>query len=440
MATVSSGTTCADHRRREALVRCVVCDRPLCSECIVSTPVGRKCHRCTGGKKKAAARSQGRGDRSRASGSSRAGWVRRHRGLLAVVAGVGLVVLAAVGLLRGGDDAGSEEAVVPPGVGSERNVQVTGANGQVIGGTVNIPEAAAEGPVPGVLIVPGFGPTNRDGIAPPGGVADQLYRDIAEALADVGIASFRYDKRGVGQSVMDPEDTLLFDDMVTDAAAGITFLEERVEVDPDAIAVLGHDQGGLIGLRLAASDERVRRLVLVATPGRPLVDVLSDDLVNSSADAEMGEEVAAELQGVVDEMLASGHPPEPDELSPALRPVFPVGEGEYLEAIFTFDPVAEAREVDVPVLVVVGGRDTGVSEVDAELLVDALAGPAEVVVGPDASHTLMLPAEDRGAGEVASSDRDHDAAFHSGGQPTGLRDRETLDRITAWLAEGLPGA
>ncbi|MDQ3972953.1 MAG: alpha/beta fold hydrolase, partial [Actinomycetota bacterium] len=348
-----------------------------------------------------------------------------------------LVGLAAHGLLRsdGQETApGSEDAEVT--VAAERAVQITGAGGASIAGTLNVPDAAERGPVPAVLIIPGFGPTDRDGIAPPGGAPDPLYSDISDMLGDIGIASFRYDKRGSGQSELPEDQPLSFDDMVGDAEAGLSFLAERAETDPERLAVVGHDEGGMVALRLAA-DPRVTSLVLVSTPGRPLVDVLADDFVNQTAvpDPAHGQAHAERLRSVVATLLATGQVPDPEDLPPELRPVFPPDRVGYLQEVFSFDPVAEARRVDVPVLIVRGGRDPGVSAIDADNLVAALGPEAEVVVGPEAGHTLALPpVEPDGGG--GSSDTMHSQEFHRA-IPGVRRDEGLLQRVGAWLAAGL---
>lgn len=351
---------------------------------------------------------------------------------------VGLVVIGGfvLALVRGGDTdepAAAGSRAVPAEEGPrEIAVSFTGADGLDLRGALRVPEGA-DGLVPGVVIIPGFGPTTRDGVAPPGGTPDPLYRDLSQALAEAGVASLRYDKRGTGESVMDPDQPRSFDDMVEDAEAAFTFLGERVEVDPESVGLVGHDEGGLTALRLAATELPVGALVLVATPGRPLVDVLADDLVASSEEPGVGEEHAEELRAVVDELTATGELPNLGAMRSALRPIFPPDEEEYLRAIFSVDPAEEAADVAAPTLVVRGGADPGVSAEDAELLVGALRGETDVLVGARAGHTLAIADTDE-EGAAAGGGAAHDPNVHSGEAVASARDDDLLSEVGAWVA------
>lgn len=424
---------CGKHRRRPSVAGCTACGNRVCTDCMVPTPVGVKCTTCT--KPPRSRRSQP----ARASRGPRTG--RRHRlGTAALVLGLVLAGGVVLAFLRGGDgdEPAGDSVAATDEAPREIAVSFTGADGLTLRGTLRVPEGS-DGVVPGVVIIPGFGPTTRDGVAPPGGTPDPLYRDIGRALAEAGVASLRYDKRGTGESVT--AEPRSFDDMVDDAAAALAFLGDRVEVDPDAVGLVGHDEGGLTALRLAAAEAPpIAALVLVSTPGRPLVDVLADDFIASSEEPGLGEEHAEELRAVVDELVATGELPNPGAMRSALRPVFPVGEEDYLRSIFSMDPAEEAEAVDVPTLVVRGDRDPGVSAEDAELLVAALGGDTEVLVGAQAGHTLALEDTDDAAGGAAMpGDAAHDSAVHDSEAASRARDGELLDDLGAWVAQTLGG-
>jgi pimeloyl-ACP methyl ester carboxylesterase len=322
----------------------------------------------------------------------------------------------------------SSEAAAAAGV-IERRVQFAGADELQIGATLALPEldaAAGEG-LAGVVVIPGFGPTTRDGISPPGAIPDPFYADLSRSFTEAGLASLRYDKRGTGQSALTPDETLAFDDMVTDAAAAVGFLAERAEIDPERIAVVGHEEGGLVALDLAGSDPRVGSLVLISVPGRPLLEVLTDDFNNSGHDDEV-----AGLQTVVNGLLAGQGLPDQASLPPFLRNFFPTAEQGYLEALFAFDPVAEAREVDVPVLLVRGDAATGIEAADADALVAALGPETDVVVAPDAGPTLQEISPLAGGD---SSDPNAASHMHGGGAPAvaSERDQGAMTAITEFL-------
>lgn len=430
MASPPTTAPCAQHRRRPSVAACTACDRRVCADCVVHTPVGIKCTSCT---------SPPKGRRPQpASPRGERPDTRRTLGMVAAVLGLVVFGAVALALVRGGDTdepAAAGSRAVPAKGPREITVSFTGADGLALRGALRVPEGA-DGLVPGVVIIPGFGPTTRDGVAPPGGTPDPLYRDLSRALAEAGVASLRYDKRGTGESVMDPDQPRSFDDMVEDAAAAFTFLGERVEVDPESVGLAGHDEGGLTALRLAATELPVGALVLVATPGRPLVDVLADDFVASSEEPGLGEEHVEELRAVVGELTATGELPNPGAMRSALRPIFPPGEEEYLQAIFSLDPAQEAADVAAPTLVVRGGADPGVSAEDAELLVGALRGEADVLVGAHAGHTLAI-ADTDDDGAAAGGDAAHDPNVHSGAAVASARDDDLLSEVGAWVADTL---
>lgn len=358
---------------------------------------------------------------------------RRSRRRWAALATTALVVvgLATYGLFDGEGGGGRADRDVPlREAAAERPVRFSGAGGVDIAASLTMPPAAASQPVPAVLILSGFGPADRNGRLR-NGSPDPLYQDLARALADAGVASLRYDKRGTGESTLPADRPLRFDDLVGDAKAALSFLSERQEVAGRDLAVVGHEEGGLLGMRLAASDPRLKGLVLISTPGRPVVDVFSDDFAKSR-----GQPSGDALRAVVNGLMATGSLPARDALPPNLRDFFPEAQVPYLKDIFSLDPVAEARAVDVPVLIVRGDRSTGISAPDSDQLAAAMGPDAEVVVAPNVGPTLALE------GEQSPSGPDSDASeSHDGHEPTGAahvrREQNVLRGIANWVAARL---
>ena len=133
-------------------------------------------------------------------------------------------------------------------------------------GTLLAPESKK--PVPVVLIISGSGPTDRDGnsaILP--GKNDSL-KMLAEGLAAKGIASLRYDKRGIGESAgaMTAEKDLRFETYIDDAAAWAAKLKK----DPrfSRVVIAGHSEGSLIGM-VAAQKGAAAAYVSIAGLARP---------------------------------------------------------------------------------------------------------------------------------------------------------------------------
>jgi hypothetical protein len=231
--------------------------------------------------------------------------------------------------------------------------------------------------VPVVVFIAGSGPTDRDGNSAMGLQSD-AYRLLASALADRGIASLRFDKRGVGQSGInfDPA-ALTLDDFVADAAAMIGSL--RGDPRFGKIAVLGHSEGGLIALKLATDSPGLDSVILLATAGRPLAALLHEQLA-SKVDATT---LAAADKAIVD--LRAGNPLE--ELPPALAPLFHPAVRRFLKSELDIDPVPLTQRVTAKLTVIQGEHDAQVTMKDATLLAHANKS-AKLVTFSKMNHVL----------------------------------------------------
>lgn len=417
--TDTAKKSCGRHSRKPAVGVCASCGSSMCRDCLVPTSVGMKCTTCTG-RPKGARSSGGRNTPSR---------------IRPVTVGLVVVALLAVGLavnlLGGGDDGDDDDDTAASGVlddgPQDRAIQLAGAGGVDLSATLALPEnATPDAGLAGVVILAGFGPTNRDGLAPAGGIPDTLYRDVSDLLVDEGMVTLRYDKRGTGRSVLAEGEPLRFDDMVADAATAVAFLADRVEVDPERIAVVGHGEGGLVAMALAAENPLVQGVALISVPGRPLIEVIADDFVAS----EHGEDVV-QLRAVVDDLLDDGRLPA--TIPPPVAGFFPVANEEYLVDIFSADPVALAGDVEVPVLYLRGESATFVTAEDEEALTGAFGSGAEFFADPDAGHTLVIEEEPAGPGTggPGSGGHEHDAI---GTAPSSERSDASLTRLTTFLA------
>lgn len=216
--------------------------------------------------------------------------------------------------------------------------------------------------VPAVLIIAGSGPTDRDGNSALRRSGPDSLRLLAEALAQRGIASLRYDKRGVAASV-DAEPNEIdarFDTDVDDAVGWITKL--RTDSRLTRVAVIGHSIGALVGT-LAAERTFVDRLVALAGAGRPAGDVLLSQL-----NGQLPPDLMSAAQSIIASLNAGKTVDNvPAELDVFFRPsVQP-----YLISWFRYDPAAEIATLHVPVLIVQGTTDIQVSVDDAMRLAAA---------------------------------------------------------------------
>lgn len=117
-------------------------------------------------------------------------------------------------------------------------------------------------PAPAVLLIGGSGATDRDGTV----FGHRPLQVIAEYLSGKGFTVLRYDERGVGLSKGKAQGADI-EDLSRDAKAALAFLRQHKHVDPQRMGIIGHSEGGAIGLKLAAEDPSVKFLVSLAGPG-----------------------------------------------------------------------------------------------------------------------------------------------------------------------------
>jgi pimeloyl-ACP methyl ester carboxylesterase len=258
-----------------------------------------------------------------------------------------------------------------------------------LAGTLSLPKNGPERG-PAVLVIAGSGPTDRDGNGPL--VSTDTYRLLATGLAEQGIASLRYDKRGIGGSagLVQREEDVRFEDFVGDAVAAGRDLLGRTNVS--RLFIAGHSEGALIATR-AAHQLDVAGLVLLAAPGRPLAEILRAQL----RVAPMPEELRAEALRMTDTVARGEHVTDvPRELAP----IFRSSVQPFLISILRVDPRLELGQLSTPVLLLYGARDIQVSLQDRDALAKARPD-ARVVTLPSANHVLKSAPADR-AGNVAT--------------------------------------
>lgn len=289
-----------------------------------------------------------------------------------------------------------------------QEVSFQGATNLALNATLLTPDSP--GPHPAVLLLPGSGPTDRNGNQP--GLKIDLHKQLAEHLAENGVATLRFDKRAVlAYAEHWPKDSaelaeyFSFQNFTADAAAAYRFLRDHPSTDPARVAILGHSEGGLIALQVAAdmasSKDRPAGLILAATAGRVLDDVVREQISAALAKQTQDENVRAEYKAHLERGIkaAKAGDPIPKDLPPGLAPLFNPSTARILHAYFTIDPADLAAKVKGPVLVIQGSADAQISaERDAPRLLAALMkrphSASDSIIIPDASHNFKVPAQD----------------------------------------------
>jgi uncharacterized protein len=258
---------------------------------------------------------------------------------------------------------------------SRRTVLET-ATGKIMGTLLLPTTGAAGGKFPVVLIIAGSGPTDRDGNGPT--LRTDSYRLLAEALATKGIATARYDKRGIGASgpAAASEKDLRFEQYATDAVAWLDML--RADARFDRLFIAGHSEGSLLGM-LAAQRTKISGYASLCGAGRRAAAVLHEQLKNNAPPELVAQSDAIVAKLVKGEQVAD----VPAQLISLYRPsVQP-----YLISWFKYDPTVEIAKLKVPMLVLGGQYDAQIPPHDARLLA-AAAPAAKLLVVEGMSHPL----------------------------------------------------
>ncbi len=217
------------------------------------------------------------------------------------------------------------------------------------------------------------GPQDRDETTGP----NKPFRDIAWGLAERGVATLRFDKRTYAfpKSYTGSLESESIDDAV-DAAA---FSRTLQGVDGAQVFVLGHSLGGLAAMYVAQRAP-VRGLILMAAPGRPMDQVIRDQV--KTLNASLGDAKVAEILKLQDEIM--GKVRAGTATATDLQGLSPVG----VRDMIVRDPIAELRKSTVPMLVLKGGKDAQVFQADFDALaaVAAARPGSESRLFPDLTH------------------------------------------------------
>ena len=320
---------------------------------------------------------------------------------------------------------------------SQRDVTYPGVGGVSLAGTLLIPAHKQGTRLPGVVIVAGSGPVDRNGNEP-GGFTTNLYSQIADLLAQQGIASLRYDKRAIGASTPLPlpknpqqptpqelkamQDFVAWDNFVGDARATLTYLQQQPEIDPSRTALIGHSEGSVIVGQIGAAQQGLAHppaaLVLISAPGRPLDVVLREQIAHQLERQSSIPEtfVLSKYDEIITSLKETGKPSDaafadlksnpqvPPQLTQGLMALFQPYLDEYWQGILQVDPAATIKHYPGPVLVLQGAKDIQVfANEDTPLLDAALKSRTpddhQVVIVPGASHNMKFvqdPATDPG--------------------------------------------
>lgn len=250
-------------------------------------------------------------------------------------------------------------------------------------------DAGAKAPV--VLMIPGSGPTDRDGNNPLG-VTSAPFRLLAEALAGKGVSTVRIDKRGLGGSKAAVADgnKVTIGDYATDTHNWVAAIRKRT--GQHCVWILGHSEGSLIALAAAQQPEGICGVISVSGAGRKLSDIIREQLRANPANAPILDSAMSALDS-----LEQGKHVDVANMHPALQRLFAPQVQGFLIDMFRQDPAKRAASLKLPLLIVQGERDLQVSVVDARTLAGAQP-KSTLLLLPKMTHALKdVDSDDRAA-------------------------------------------
>jgi alpha/beta superfamily hydrolase len=263
------------------------------------------------------------------------------------------------------------------------------------------------GKIPVALIIAGSGPTDRDGNNAM--MKNNSLKMLAESLANNGIASLRYDKRGIGESkaALISEVNLSFEDLIQDAQQWVRMLKENKNFSK--IIIIGHSEGSLIGMNAA---KNANGFISLAGAGR-------------SADLILKEQLGAQPKQIQDlcfpiiDSLTAGK--LVDNVNPMLNSLFRSSVQPYMISWFKHNPQQDIKQLKFPCLIIQGDNDLQVSISDARLLADA-KNNNQLVIIEKMNHVFKI---------IDSGDRSANVAAYS--NPTMPISNEMAEKISHYI-------
>jgi dienelactone hydrolase len=309
------------------------------------------------------------------------------------------------------------EAGPPPYAkpGSVREIQVKVGGGEwTLPGALTMPAGA--GARPAVVLVQGSGPSDRDESVG----ANKPFQDLAWGLAAKGIAVLRYEKRTrqYAAKLLTSGNITVKEETIDDAVAAVALLRETAGINSKRVFVLGHSLGGMVAPRIAEADPNIAGLIIMAGSTRPLEDLIVEQTQYLlSLGGKMSEEQQAQLAQLQTQVARVKALTLADTSSP--KPILGAPPRYWLD-LRGYDPVATARSLKQPMLILQGQRDYQVTQADFDGWKTGLKSRPEVAfkLYPKLNHLFI-------AGQGKSTPSEYDKPGHVA--------ETVIDDIAGWV-------
>lgn len=274
----------------------------------------------------------------------------------------------------------------------EQLVEIHGQDGSILAGTLLLPSVEQNSALPIALLVAGSGRTDRNGNNRL--TLNNSLKMLAEGLALEGVASLRYDKRGVGGSLSHHlnRPAITISTYIEDAKRWIEYI--KTDSRFAQLTIIGHSQGAKLALSVLVQGSSAEQVILISGAGQPLDMMLKRQLKGQPKQIK-------ELSYAIIDTLKKGK--TYDNVPVFLNSLFRSTAQPRLIAEFAIKPTELAAKIDIPMLIIQGTTDIQVTTQDAIALSEANQ-KAQLVIIENMNHLLK---------ECLTTDKEQQKAYYS---------------------------
>ena len=263
---------------------------------------------------------------------------------------------------------------------SESELKIPVEGGKLVG-TLTKPEDIEKN-IPLVILVAGSGPTDRDGNNPNLGKDINTLKEIAHYLSSKGIMTYRYDKRGIGDSAeLTKEENPSFLDYRDDLITVIEYLDNYQQVKKDGVYVLGHSEGSMLTIMAAEKGADFDGLILIAGSGHTHGETLRKQITAIAEEYEKAgrKNVKEEMLKALDDLYKAVRKGNnfdineydiPDKMKDTYLSM--ANQPKFVKDWLDVDPVNLLKKAKKPVCIIQGTNDGRVGVEDAKMLASAV--------------------------------------------------------------------
>jgi len=181
---------------------------------------------------------------------------------------------------------------------------------------------------------------------------------LAQGLCKQGVSTFRYDKRILvllRKSGFD-ESKINFDQFIDDAHDIAVYMAKAGYTN---ISYVGHSQGALVAQLASLQDTIVNKMVLLEGAGRPIDQVVVDQINNTAPGLTENAKQAFE------DIKTLG---KSENYNPYLASIFRASVQPFMKSWMQYDPSELMEKINIPTLVVTGSKDLQVTKTEGDSL------------------------------------------------------------------------